>query len=601
MMNICFPTSWKVRSALICACLGVVAVTGCKDADYDFDEVDLTMGLGGDSVAIPTIDTRQLPIDELLEIEEGNCVKILSNGDYAFIKEGDPVNAVHPYIATIHIAKQSFKTSDVDLPTFSVPSGTTATVPIEITQDIATFEYSADKPAEVVSLSRLTVNEKMTLRLNFPTALKDNVSKIDEIQFLLPSCMGITKVSSNASLDGNTITLRDVATKSGSVSITASVGSLTMGSDDLGTLAMKNGKISLNGRVQVRINSNLSFNATQAKALSGQKLTSKGDLSYFDVTSATGRFNPSIELSDIGDAEIDDLPDFLNDGRVVLDLYNPTILLTLNNDMPLGGTITGQLVSYKDGKKIAAVSIDDSNPIRIGANSTTKVCISRQPMNGYDQNIVKEDLCDLIRTIPDRINFNTTAKADSEKEVTYVFGNNYTVQPSYEVNAALQFAKDAQVIYTDSVDDMSDDMEDYDLSTGAYLTATATVENCAPVYLKVKVIPFDINHKDIPSSDIVVKVSTDERPVRASKDSQPVISPLSIKISQTETGAQHGAIKSIEGLRFDVLCSAANPNDSSDVVEGVTLNAHTQYVSIKDFAVKLVGKIIADFNDDDDE
>lgn len=601
MMNICFPFSWKVRAALVCACCGMAALTGCKDADYDFDEVDLTVGLGSDSVALPSLDTRQLQIGDLFEIEEGNCVKILTDGSYAFLQEGDPVAPVHPRIAPIHIAKQQFTTSDVVLPSFSVPSGSTATAPLDVTQDIATFDYSADKPDEVVSLSRLTVNQQMTLRLHFPQAVRTYVPTVDEITFLLPSCLEVSDVSSNARLNGHSITLSNVSTASGSVSVTVQVSALTMASDNLGSLTMANGKISLTGRVQAHISSQLTLTADAAQALGGQRVTSEGELSYFDVTSATGRFNPSIELNDVGDTEIDDLPDFLDDGRVVLDLYNPMILLTLTNDMPLGGTITGQLTSYKDGQTLGTVSLDASDPIRIGANGTTRVCISRQPVEGYDQNIVKDDLCDLIRTIPDRINFSTQAQADSETEATFVFGQEYTVQPSYEVSAPLQFAREAMVVYTDSMDGINGDLEDYDLSADACLLATATIENCAPVFLHVSVTPYDSDHRDIPASDIAVEVSTDEQPVAASPDGTAVSSPLTVRISQTEAGAQRGAIKSVEGLRLHIICSATNPADASDYVEGVTLNARTQYVRINDVNLKLVGKVIADFNDDDDD
>ena len=48
-------------------------MTGCTNSDYDFNNVDKTMGFGGD-LTLPTSSTMNIPLKDILKLKEDGCV-----------------------------------------------------------------------------------------------------------------------------------------------------------------------------------------------------------------------------------------------------------------------------------------------------------------------------------------------------------------------------------------------------------------------------------------------------------------------------------------------------------------------------------------------
>ena len=69
-----------------------------------------------------------------------------------------------------------------------------------------------------------------------------------------------------------------------------------------------------------------------------------------------------------------------------------------------------------------------------------------------------------------------------------------------------------------------------------------------------------------------------------------VETPLNLKVTQ----GRKGAMKRLDGLVFDIK-AAASDNGSSPV-EGMTLNSQKHFLIARDIKIKLVGKLIGDFN-----
>ena len=67
------PLNVRLMSSLLIA--GALTLTGCSDKDYDFDQIDSTIGIGGDGLEIPTSSTEKIKIREILELEENGSVK----------------------------------------------------------------------------------------------------------------------------------------------------------------------------------------------------------------------------------------------------------------------------------------------------------------------------------------------------------------------------------------------------------------------------------------------------------------------------------------------------------------------------------------------
>ena len=68
-----------------------------------------------------------------------------------------------------------------------------------------------------------------------------------------------------------------------------------------------------------------------------------------------------------------------------------------------------------------------------------------------------------------------------------------------------------------------------------------------------------------------------------------VDTPISIRLSQNA----EGAMKRLDGL---VLSIEAAASDGASAVVGETLNSERHFLIAKDIKIKLVGKLIGDFN-----
>ena len=108
------------RLPALIALSGGLLLLGCTDSDYDFDKVDYTLGFGGDEITLPgTSSTKEITLDDLLDITTSDIITTEANGDYKLFKEPD--NAIAPINVnvdriTISANKSQGMSFDIDLP-----------------------------------------------------------------------------------------------------------------------------------------------------------------------------------------------------------------------------------------------------------------------------------------------------------------------------------------------------------------------------------------------------------------------------------------------------------------------------------------------------
>lgn len=574
--------------------LGGLALASCVNSDYDFNEVDATMGFGGEGLELPGSSTDTIKLADVLDLGDDDCVKVRPNGDYVFEQVGDNVEPAQPEIAPISVTQRQSVSYDIDInvepATRSAGDPRAVTVVLSADGDMQSFEYDGDKPAEVVGLDYAETDANLSFSLHFPAGLSSVVASLDEISIQMPSFMELSDVSANIgadgswSIDGSRIVFSNITT-SRDLTVSARVSRLRFGvSDELGSLGIEGDKIVLDGRVHVSMNS-----VATVSGGSIEGLTASSDFAIDDmqITSVTGRFDPEIDLDNLGDVEITGVPDFLTDGNVRVDLYNPQILLTLNSDLNMGGFVGGTLTSWKDGQPIASVTVPE---MAVRAGGMTEMCICRngEGIEGYDVVQVVPELSTLIETIPDRITFEGTARADRNQTCEFELGHRYTVQPAYRVEAPIAFAENAQIVYKDTIDEWHEDIEDFELSDNSYITFTANIENRVPAYLTLSAYAIDVDGQRMGDDEIKVEVSNT---VIASADGETSSeTPLTIRVSQNDGRA----LSRLDGLVFDVTASASD--GGANPVEGMTLNSEKHFLIARDIKIKLVGTLIGDFN-----
>ena len=576
----------KFRAFPAMALLGGLALTACVNDDYDFNEVDSTMGFGGSGLELPTSSTDTIMLVDVLDLNEDDCVKVKPNGDYVFEQEGDDVEPSHPEIDSITVSKSTSESTDIPLE--ATPVGGSMVV-YEAEGDAQAFEYNGDLPEEVVYLESAGTDGEVSFTLAL-SHLRSVVSSMEVVEIELPSYMQLTVTNAHGATytqDGSKLTFTNVPTAT-DLSFDASLDRLTFGvADSRGSLtvdyAAKN--ISMKGTVHVRLRSA----ATAYTGAAGTLVPSSFDMNDLTIESVRGKFNPEIDLHDLGDVEITGIPDFLNDENVRVDLYNPQIELTINSNLDMGGFVRGTIRSWKNGNPnpIAVVEVPE---MRVQAGGRTRVCICRRGdgITGYD--VVQEvpELSNVIETIPDRITFEASVKADSSEVCDFTLGKPYEIVPKYNIEAPIAFAAGAQIVYKDTIDDWNEDIEDFELSDNSYISMTATIENRVPAYLTLAAHAIDVDGRRMGDDEISVEVSNT---VIASADGKTSAeTPLTIKVTQNAPNA----LERLDGLVFDI--SAAAANGESPVVEGTTLNSTKHFLIAKDIKIKLVGTIIGDFN-----
>lgn len=585
----------NVLAAIAMIATGAFVAGACTDSDYDFNNIDNTVGIGGE-LTLPGSSTDTIKLADVLDLDNSDCVKVRDNGDYVFEQTGDEIEVTEIKVDgfTIQEKLTSGQAFVIDLESMAKKNAKAhARTKFSNTQRIRRFVYDGHSD-DVVDLTRVSINPaSMDLSVHFPQGLSSVMPTIDKLQFFMPEYIVVGSVSGNGngtlSHSGTVITLTGVNT-SRDLSLTVTTDELVFSADNMdnGELTIENGDITLTGDIDMSLEATLDITGTPSQTRF--EINNTFNLDTFKPVSAVGKFDPSIDLNSLGNIEINGVPEFLTDGDVRADLDNPQIMVAINNTMNATGLVKGTITATKDGRKTASVTVPQ---MTIHPATTTNICICRRKTAEieaeYGSNAYEvPELSTLIETIPDNISFDAEAMADKTKESEFMLDHTYTIAPKYSVEAPIAFAENASIVYKDSIDGWHKDLEDYDLSDDACITVTANIENRVPAYLTLTATPIDENGNDI-STDVNVEVSGT---VIASPDGEEsAYTPLTINITKKTADA----MKKIDGLRLTIQ-GKAKSEDGTDSVTGKTLNSKKHFLIARDVKIKVTGKIIADFN-----
>ena len=571
------------------------SVTGCTNDDYDFDQIDATMGFGSGELEIPASSTMNIPLSDILELEEGGSVKIAANGDYLFQLTGSDASSASPMISPIVLTGRSY-VNTITLSTSSTAKGTRAagTHLSFVSPKELMFEYNGTDAA-VKSLKSAEVDGEIVLNVNLAlNGLSSAITKLDKVTLTLPGYLQISQVTRNGKPiehNGSKITVENVST-SRNLQLTIKAKKLDFeNQDDYGTVAIdNNGSIRMNGYFDLGIEADATGVPTSA-------LTIRANVNVNDITlkSATGIFDPEINISSLGDVTVTGVPDFLSEDGVRADLENPQIILTVHNDMDAAAKVSAKVISTKNNQNLATVQLPEMNISKTTVAPVTKICICRHQTaeltNQYGAANVYEvsNLATLINQhIPDHVRITgVEAKADLSQEMTIEFGRNYLIEPSYEIYAPLAFAEDAVIEYADDFDGWNDDIDELELAKGTYLRLTADAQNLVPATLIVEATPLGLDGNDISTQ---IEVNVKKGTVKASADGvTAATSPLEIELREKVKGG----LQKLDGLSYKVKGKASHDGTT---VTGIILNSEKHTLKLENIKVKLVGKVIGNFN-----
>lgn len=570
-------------------------VTGCTNDDYDFDQIDATMGFGGGELEIPASSTMNIPLSDILELEENGSVKIAANGDYLFQLTGTDATTASPKISPIHLTGRSYNHT-ITLGTSSAAKGTRAagTHLSFVSPKQQMFVYNGTDAA-VKSLNSAEVKDDIVLTVNLAlNGLSSAITTIDKVTINLPGYLQISSVNGNGNgvpmVNGSKITVENVST-SRNLQLTIKAKKLDFANqDDYGKVVIDNGSITMDGYFDLGIEAHVTGVPTSA-------LSIDANVTVNDITlkSATGIFDPEINITSLGDVAVTGVPDFLSEDGVRADLDNPQIILSIKNDMDAAAKVSAKVISTKNGQNLATVQLPEMHIYKTTVTPVTKICICRHKtpeltaQYGAANVYEVSNLATLINQhIPDHVQItDVVAKADLSQEMTIEFGHNYNVEPSYEVYAPLAFAEGAVIEYADDFDGWNDDLDDLELAEGTYLRLTADAQNLVPATLIVEATPLGVDGTDISNQ---IEVNIKQGTVKASADGvTAVTSPLEIELREKVKGA----LQKLDGLSYKVKGKASHDGTT---VTGINLNSKKHTLKLENIKVKLVGKVIGNFN-----
>lgn len=608
--------SLKHLIAIGALCTGTAMLTtGCVSDDYDLDSVDLTMGLGSDGLKLKMGNTEKILLGDILDLDES--VKLDANNLYYLVEEGTTNFNIHVNEVSASFKESTIETSERVLdyniakeqlgdvvnqlpPNASLPVAAGIFFNGEA-KGYADVDVTVDVPEEVSYISTADVKD-MKVSLQMHTDLSPNVKfgidKVENFSITIPSILQVREGSWPAGW-----TMKDnVLTHQGALTIPQDGVICSIVADKVDTKgygAPKDGKLAFgkdaNGRsvLQAGIQGKVYFKSTGAFNLSTSDYAdiyltlSLGNSSKIDIEQVTGKFspeiNPTVDPIDIASS----LPDFLNDDAVKIGAANPTLKFTADlTSIPVGLNLSGELTSVKKGaqgftKKVGlpVTQVEDKQHNTVYYYQSGKPYDPEFPTLPAGAVQAKaNNLSSLIEKLPDEIRVDLTGGKLSvqDKEYTIQLGKDYQASADYKVYVPFQFDKGLTIVYNDSTDSMSEDLEDYQ-AEGLMLKATA--QNTIPLDLVATITAYDVN------GDVVPGIKFSEIKVPAGDGTN--VNEAQVEISATLD--EPSLLQKMDRLKFSV--KAAN-----DVNGKVHELCSTQYLRFADVRLYLTGKVIGDFN-----
>ena len=604
--------------------------TACVDNSYDLSEdLDLTMGLGSNGLSVPMGNVEKIYLSDILSVDES--VKLDAANQYYLVEDGTT-----NFDFTIDKV-----TTKVDNPTLHTEAGKPAlpfntvceilhaagvsSIPVPAdkifsgeaegteSMDFSVSDISSDiKAIHSVSFTPL----KVSLSLEWfksNAALKFDLKELKKVEITLPPILHVVEgsVSEGWTLaEGNKLVAQSVAFNGANMKEIVSFMIDQTQLKDCSTI--ENGELSISPEVlHIKMKGGADFMSTGNFTMTSNdymdvrlyiKVGTPGanNKTNVYVTRAKGVFdpliNPDVESIDIAS----ELPDFLQDPEVRVNVSNPTLKFNVypknNVQIPADVDFYATLHSIKDGQ-------DQVSPVEFPKytrlyKNTSNVIYFHQDAAPYDPTGLETDapgkkvqtkkvdnISSLINVLPDRIEVDLGANG-ADKHIRVVgenevaLGQKYSQVVDYTIYVPFEFKNGVTIVYTDETDGMNEDLKDY-AADGIQISAEA--ENTIPLDLKATISAYDMYDKLIPG------IQFEEVDVKAGggTNATAVTTALTIKATLTDPNL----LKKLDKLEFKInAASEATSNATHKLVS-------TQYVQLKNVKLKLVGQIVADFND----
>ena len=576
-----------IATALLLTSLGVT--TSCIDNSYDLNkDIDMTVNVGGEHLAIPVGYMEQITLDKIIELDEGDDLQLV-NGEYHLLKS-DKIDETNTSVKMVTVNESSNPINSINVLNnvdYSQPGDVTVE-DIESEGSVNTEAHGIDEA--VIEIGSLTANTPAKLTLSFEINKTNSISysdvTIDKMTITFPDFIKFEEGQSG--LNGQVLTISNETLSSSTYTIDLYISKYVFGEKygDGNKVKEENGDRIIKIENQ-KITVKTDVTVHQAQGTGSLSITPTAILAAMTVSEVNGTIKPNMDVKPT-EVELTNLPDFLQDEEVKLDITNPVFSFKANNPLNEEIEMDGIMTGYKNGKVTKTVKIGSGNggvPIKLkpSGNKQQTISIVRNEKTVVETGATKvivPNLNDIIETIPDRISVELKPAVKTDDYYTVNLGQDYVLNSEYNIDIPLSFGSGLKIVYEETIDDFDLDLEDVDIKK-AIISITA--DNTIPLKMEIKnenVSALDVNGNKI--TDINVTV---EGTITESKDGKSIAtSQLNINLVSTK----EGAISKLDGLFFKVT---AVPGQATDVQL-----LSSQWMQLKDMKLKIPNGIKVDLN-----
>ena len=576
-----------IATALLLTSLGVT--TSCIDNSYDLNkDIDMTVNVGGEHLAIPVGYTEQITLDKIIELDEGDDLQLV-NGEYHLLKS-DKIDETNTSVKMVTVNESSNPINSINVLNnvdYSQPGDVTVE-DIESEGSVNTEAHGIDEA--VIEIGSLTANTPAKLTLSFEINKTSSISysdvTIDKMTITFPDFIKFEEGQSG--LNGQVLTISNETLHSPTYTKYLNISKYVFGEKygDGNKVKEENGDRIIKIENQ-KITVKTDVTVHQAQGTGSLSITPTAILAAMTVSEVNGPIKPDMDVKPT-EVELTNLPDFLQDEEVKLDITNPVFSFKANNPLNEEIEMDGIMTGYKNGKVTKTVKIGSGNggvPIKLkpSGNKQQTISIVRNEKTVVETGATKvivPNLNDIIETIPDRISVELKPAVKTDDYYTVNLGQDYVLNSEYNIDIPLSFGSGLKIVYEETIDDFDLDLEDVDIKK-AIISITA--DNTIPLKMEIKnenVSALDVNGNKI--TDINVTV---EGTITESKDGKSIAtSQLNINLVSTK----EGAISKLDGLFFKVT---AVPGQATDVQL-----LSSQWMQLKDMKLKIPNGIKVDLN-----
>ena len=576
-----------IATALLLTSLGVT--TSCIDNSYDLNkDIDMTVNVGGEHLAIPVGYTEQITLDKIIELDEGDDLQLV-NGEYHLLKS-DKIDETNTSVKMVTVNESSNPINSINVLNnvdYSQPGDVTVE-DIESEGSVNTEAHGIDEA--VIEIGSLTANTPAKLTLSFEINKTNSISysdvTIDKMTITFPDFIKFEEGQSG--LNGQVLTISNETLHSPTYTKYLNISKYVFGEKygDGNKVKEENGDRIIKIENQ-KITVKTDVTVHQAQGTGSLSITPTAILAAMTVSEVNGTIKPDMDVKPT-EVELTNLPDFLQDEEVKLDITNPVFSFKANNPLNEEIEMDGIMTGYKNGKVTKTVKIGSGNggvPIKLkpSGNKQQTISIVRNEKTVVETGATKvivPNLNDIIETIPDRISVELKPAVKTDNYYTVNLGQDYVLNSEYNIDIPLSFGSGLKIVYEETIDDFDLDLEDVDIKK-AIISITA--DNTIPLKMEIKnenVSALDVNGNKI--TDINVTV---EGTITESKDGKNIAtSQLNINLVSTK----EGAISKLDGLFFKVT---AVPGQATDVQL-----LSSQWMQLKDMKLKIPNGIKVDLN-----